>query len=326
MTHGTEQGGGAPPPTTGHALPVYNDEVDERCATGLEEFGELYIPYERQEAIRSRINTLRLMSINKRGREGIALPGRELSQVSQAGKSKVLQAYALEMQRGPNTKGDINPYRVIYVGLEVRQTLKMLCKKILKLLGDPHWDLGNADDVRERLREFMRFRDVELLIIDEVQHLKGHSNDKVDITDELKRFLDSGIVPVVFAGNEEARDFFASNVQLAARLGDPLELTPLSAKATDDKKLFRQFCIDLDEEMRAAGICRQPSGFGKAGILTGLMKSSGGHVGRVCRIVEVALEHALRRDADMVEAYDLHHAVDAFAISKGYCQKNAFAC
>lgn len=315
-----------PVPTTGQILPIIDEATDEHCAKALERYAEIFIPYQRQTAIRSGINTLRLICLEKRGVPGVALPGRALSQVSQAGKTKVLKAYALQMQTTPNSAGVVNPFRVIYFGLEVRLSVKMLCKSVLKLLGDPHYNHGNSDDVRDRLRIFMRERDVELLIIDEVQHLKGKSLDKADITDELKRLLDSGIVPVVFAGNDEAREFFTSNVQLSSRLGTPLELNPLTAKIKDDRKLFRQFCIDLDSAMVDAEVLSRSSNLGQPSILTGLLKSSGGHVGRVCRIVESALEIALRRHADFVEVVDLYEAVESYAIPQGYCSKNAFAC
>ena len=147
----------------------------------------------------------------------------------------------------------------------------------------------------------------------------------MDITDELKLFLDAGIVPVVFAGNEESRAFFVKNDQLSARLGAPLELSPLRGGQAHDRTLFKTICRNLDHAMKAAKVVRNLSGLDGAAALKGLLAASGGHVGRVCRIVEVAVEHAALRDADQVELYDLSHAVETFAIPQRYTLENPFA-
>lgn len=318
---GTNGRSGAPLPRTGHALPQSGDAAEQRAANAAEAFKEIFVSYKRQLAIRSRINILRLSSVDKRD---VPLDGRRLSEVSQAGKSRMLRYYAELMNGSILADGTVNSYRVLYFELKGSQTLKMFCVMILKRLGDPHWNVGNSDDVQERVRVFMRQRGVELLIIDEVQHLVGDSQNKMDITDELKLFLDAGIVPVVFAGNEKSRAFFEKNDQLSARLGSPLDLSPLSGK-TCNQTLFKTFCRDLDLAMRDALVVRGLSGLDQKAALAGLLTASGGHVGRVCRIIEVAVEHAALRDADHVELYDLSHAINTFAIPQRYTLKNPFA-
>ena len=315
-------GSGAPLPTTGRALPLLDDATDQRCADAAARFKTIFVPYQRQRASMSRINVLRLSHI---GRRDMPFDGRGLSERSQAGKSRMLTVYRDRINSAWLPDGGApNPYRVLYFELKGAQTLKMFCKMVLQALKDPHWNVGNADDVQERVRVFIRARGVELLIIDEVQHLAGDSSNKMDITDELKLFLDAGIVPVVFAGNHMARVFFKKNDQLAARLGRPLELTPLTARDTSDRSLFKKFCHDLDEELVRNKIMRQRSGLASAKALKGLLRASGGHVGRVVRIVEAAMEHAVSRDADFIELYDLSHAVDTFAIPQRYVLKNPF--
>ncbi|MBB5716246.1 TniB family NTP-binding protein [Sphingomonas aerophila] len=315
-------GGSMPSPITGHALPIYEEPHISRVGIAMDAFEKLLIPYAPQTAIKGRMEVLRIRCLGKRG---VPLPGLRLSQVSQAGKSKALTSFRDEAMARAEAAGEpFNPYRILYVRLDKKGTLKMLCRRILRMLGDPHDDVGNLDDVRLRLAEFMVLRGVELLIIDEVQHLKGSSNDKEEITDELKGFLDAGIVPVVMAGNEEADEFFNSNIQFAGRLGSPLELSPIDISKRAEAVAFKTFCKDLDTAMKDADIVRRLSGFQDAKILNGLLAASGGHVGRVCRIVEAALEHAIQRDADFIETYDLAYAVETFAIPKGYVIKNPF--
>ncbi|MBC3941184.1 ATP-binding protein [Sphingomonas albertensis] len=303
-------------------MPQFDEATDIRLADALRSFKTIFLEYERQRAIQSRINVLLISCI---GIRDVPLDGRRLSEVSQAGKSKMLTVFRDRINQSPMADGSVpNPHRVLYFELKGSQTLKMLCVMILQKLGDPHWNEGNGDDVQERVRVFLRQRGVQLLIIDEVQHLAGDSQNKMDITDELKLFLDAGIVPVVFAGNEKSKKFFERNEQLCARLGRPLELTPLSGGLAHDRVLFKTFCRDLDAAMVAKSITRASSNLSEKVALKGLLAASRGRVGRVVRIVEVAMEHAVSRDADYIEMYDLSHAIETFAMPQRYVAKNPF--
>src|SRR3546814_20551539 len=55
---------------------------------------------------------------------------------------------------------------------------------------------------------------VELLVVDEIQHLRREGNDVNDVTDALKRWLDAGSVPLVLVGNMDSQPFFERNKQL----------------------------------------------------------------------------------------------------------------
>lgn len=310
-------------PSTGRALPAPDDPAAaSRCATALRKFSAIRVPYGPQNAVAARISVLHQRSLGGRGKP---MKGLSLSQVSQAGKSFLLQCCRNDiMAQSELLNGRPNPHQVLYLGLEVRITVTMMCRHLLRLLGDPHYRKGNTDDVKLRTRELMEARGVELLIIDEAQHLVRETNQNADVTDELKRFLDAGIVPVVMAGNEESRELFVRNTQLASRLGVPLELSPVDARQGGQKSDFKTFCHDLDARMFACGCTRTLSGFTASAQISGLLRASGGHIGRVCRIVEAALEQASLRDADFVELYDLAFAVDSFAIPQRYTAVNPF--
>ena len=309
-------------PTTGHAFPQSDAAAVDRATAALDAYGTIDVDNPQQAAILSRIDVLRRRHV---GRRGSPMAGLRLSQLSQAGKSHVLKRYIKELKdRTMLETGTVNPFQVLYLGLEVRITVKMMCVELLRQMGDPYYNVGNADEVKLRTREFMDRRGVELAIIDEVQHLSTQTHQKVDVTDELKRFLDDGIVPIVFAGNEDSQPFFERNTQLASRLGAPLELSAVDTTQESQLLAFDRFCQGLDAAMVAAGCVRQSSGFREPLIVDVLLRASGGLIGRVCRIVEAALEHAALRDADFVEAYDLSYAIDSFAIGQGYTNANPF--
>lgn len=105
-----------------------------------------------------RIEILRLQNLGKRG---VPLRGLRRGQVPQAGKSKTIEEYIRQFCSRMATAGvPANPFAVMYIGLEVSTTIKMLCKRLLKMLGDPHWKVGNADDLRLRMHELMIERGV----------------------------------------------------------------------------------------------------------------------------------------------------------------------
>lgn len=309
-------------PLTGRAYPQADQAAVNRTIGAMNGFRTIAVQYGPQDAIAARIQVLRQRTL---GQRGAPLPGLRFSQVSQAGKSFVLEKARNDIMRQTLlSTGSSNPYQVLYIGLEVRVTVKMMCSELLRKLGDPHSQKGNTDEIKLRTKEFMEYRGVELLIIDEVQHLANDTFHNADVTDEIKRFLDAGIVPVVMAGNEQSRRFFEQNTQLASRLGTPLELCPVDASEAGQLSDFKTFCADLDAAMVAARCTREPSGLAEPAQLAGLLMASGGHIGRVCRIVEAALEHAALRDADFVELYDLSFAVETFAIPQRYTSGNPF--
>lgn len=307
-------------PTTGRAISQYDQASIDRTARALEAFSQIDISYGPQDAIVGRIDVLRRRYLGKRGEP---LTGLRLSQVSQAGKTKTLHQYiARLLAESAGTNGTPNPWQVLYLGLEVRITVKMMCQQLLRLLGDPYADRGNTDEVKLRVQEFMAEKGVELLIIDEVQHLVRDSQDKIDVTDEFKRFLDGGIVPVVMAGNEDSKRFFERNSQLASRLGTPLKLDPVNPNNACELRAFAEFCHEMDMQLVAKGIFQRLSGLAATEPVDALIKASGGHVGRVCRLVEAALEHAVAREAEFIELYDLAHAIEHFAIPQRYIKFN----
>lgn len=318
----TKTGGASALPTTGSAYPQYDHAGTLREDAARRAFRGIYIPYEKQSAIMQRIEALRLSTT---GIRGVPLPGLRLSQVSQAGKTKAFERYKSDLKARMLAEGrPENPHQVIYIGLKRRITVKMLYQRICKELGDNHPEVGNLEVLTQRAEEFLAARQVEFLIVDEVQHLANKRTDSADVTDELKSFLDAGLVPVVLAGNEESKTFFEENDQLAARLGVPLELSPLDVTTKSEAVLFKTFCVRLDEALVEAGAVKRLSNFGAAATVQALLRSSGGHVGRVCRVVGAALDHSARRDAEFVEVYDLAHAVRHLAIPSGWVRDNPF--
>lgn len=246
------------------------------------------------------------------------IDGRCLSQFTNAGKSRMVDALVAEAARLTAEAGlPPNKYQIIKVELDEATSLKSFFRKILKQLDDPHWNdkHDTIDDLEDRIHHFSRKLGVQGLVGDEVQHLDRKSSDATAVTNRLKSFLNRGIVPLILVGNEKAEAFFKKNGDLASRLGTPLVLKPLDPRNdVADRKLFTEFCRKLDTSMVEADIVDEPAGLDQAGLRSQLLAVSSGHVGRVCRVVCEATMHALWRGSPLVEKHDFSVATRRYAM------------
>src|SRR3546814_7648992 len=84
----------------------------------------------------------------------------------------------------------------------------------------------------------------------------------------------------------DSQPFFERNKQLCARLGTPLDLSPLAASKQRDAIHFKAFCSRYDDKLVESGAVRKSPGLSGSAMLEGLIIASGGHVGRVSRSEE----------------------------------------
>lgn len=297
-----------------HVSPIdLNDEVAEKLAR----FKCIFVPYPRHIELHERFHYLQCL-----GRQTIGQPqmGLRVLAPTGSGKSAAARAYIafVETMR-PRTDSFIP---VVMVELERNSTSKKLIMSILHALGDPYAHYGNELTLKRRMLEyFVRFG-VELLIVDEVQHLNHRNGLKSDITDTLKVLLDEGVVPIVFMGMPEAEAMFKRNLQLNGRLLPPCDLNPLDSKRAADRDLFARFVSYLDQTIVDQGILPNLSDFEGAGLIGALFEVSDGVIGRVSRLLQVALEAALRRGAHCVERSDVSWAVDHWAVPQAFVKSN----
>lgn len=349
-----------PTRVTGRAKPDPYDDVAQARAENAQEIVEnIWADTARQ---RQPINEIRkYMRISQKKRRGTPLGGRRLSQFSQAGKSAIAERLIYELEQEAIQAGaEPNPYRVVHITISARMTLKMLFLAILNRLGDAFAEHDgkalkvtqkeagrirgrSADNVmvlEQRIEEWVQRLGVELIVIDEVQLLATRDErsmsdpdfgrtvltaDAFEVTKKLQSFIDRGVVPIVFIGDETSESFFKINGQFAARLGTALELPPLNVKKASDRKQFMDFCKEYDRQLVALGASPVPTCLTEPAVLTGLIAASGGHIGRVARLIQVAMPAALERGAVTMEAYDLSNAVRDYAMDLGWVDHDPFS-
>ncbi|MEG5097555.1 TniB family NTP-binding protein [Microcoleus sp. AT9b-C5] len=317
-------------------------EAQQRAEAAEIAVAQIWVDHPPQRIIL--VQLMKYLRVCKQSR-GKPLNGRRLSEESQAGKSSTIERMKFELAEEDRAAGrEVNPYRLLHITIDRRMTLKMLYQEILHRMADEFIEASGSrfrtgderdrlikgkfhDNIKvleQRIAEWVPRLGVEAIVVDEVQHLHRSSDDASEVTKKLQAFLDRGVVPLVFVGDETSRGFFDCNPQFAARLMRPLELQPLEERSRSQRKLFKDFCANFDRLIVEAGLTPIPSRLDDERMLDGLIAASGGHVGRVARLLQIALPSALERGAASVELYDLANAVDDYAIGLGWIDYNPF--
>lgn len=320
--------GERPTPISGELQPRFlDDDLRVRAEAALAACQAIWVKNEQQDIIIAQLRAY--LGAWSLAADKASSGGRRLSQYSQAGKSSTMRRLRKLLANQARDRGEKpNKYQVVIVTLKKRLTLKGLYRLILKRLGDPHYDQERVspETLLERIEEHSVRLGLELLVVDEVQHLDNKTRDATDVLDQLKTFLDEALFPIVFVGDEDSLVFFERNGKLAARLGEPLDLRPLKPLSNvSDAVAFEQFCNRFDIALQKSGALAKRAGLKDTPMLNGLMEASGGHVGRVARILQVAVPHSVWRGADTVDAYDLSHAVRSYAIKNKWIDRDPFS-
>lgn len=324
--------GEPPAPETGSRERKFTDKALEmKSESALVCTLEIWIEHEAQEIIIAQLRSYIAMWHKCADRS--LCGGRRLSQISQAGKSATMKHLRRVLAMLRATRGiSHNHYQVVIVTLRKRLTLKQLYSEILKAMGDPHYDQTNVgiSTLLRRIEEHSVRLGIELLVIDEAQHLDNATKDAAEILDQMKTFVDQALCPIVFVGDEDSLGFFERNGKLAARLGEPLELPAMDPLCNDrrgeaDALAFKQFCHRYDKALVDVGAISRLAGLHKSALLNGLLLVSQGHIGRIARLLQIAVPHAVWRGAETVEAFDLSHATRVYAMKNQWIDFDPFS-
>lgn len=309
MTQKTPIGFDPDTPLTGDRAPKFTSELNSAVAKAASIFKQIYINFPRQSEFHARCDYLIKLGQETRGR-----PQMGMRVLAPTGSGKTTATEELIRLVEQNTPRSASFVPVVYVPLERAATAKKLMTSILDYFGDPYSHAGNEMLLRKRVYAcFERFGTL-LLIIDEVQHLNYRRTERNDVTDSLKGFLDGGVVPVVFLGTDDAFDLFTKNRQLTGRLLPPCDFIALRRSDANDRQLLGGYVDALDDAIVRHGLMRRHAGLADPWVWGCLHAVSAGVIGRISRLLLIALESAIRRGAECIEIYDLALAVDQWAI------------
>lgn len=296
-------------PLTGSRREVYSAEINDLVAEKIAAFSRVYLNFPRHSEFHGRCDYLLKLGRQKQGEPQM---GMRVLAPTGSGKTTAAREFVRLVEAVHPRSSTFVP--IVIIPLDRAATSKKLAVAILDYFGDPYATSGNEVALRNRAFTALRRFGTLLLIIDEVQHLNYQRNVRSDVTDSLKLILDNGVVPIVFLGTEDAEDLFTRNLQLSGRLLPPCDFAPLKRTDPRDRELFAGFVAALDQQLVATGLTARPSGLADPWIRGCLHEVTDGVIGRVSRLMAVALEISLRRSAEMIEAYDLSLAVERWAM------------
>lgn len=214
---------------------------------------------------------------------------------SGAGKSTLMKHYLGRHPRTVGVHGTIVP--VLEVTIPVPATVKNVATRLLYGLGDPLADRGTLDNKTIRLYRHLASCGVQLLLLDEFQHLIDRESDRVlaTVSDWLKNLISETNVPVVLIGLPQSRSVLDANEQLSRRFSAQTSLDPFR---WDDHAGRIEFCKLLKHVDRSLPF-PEPSGLAEMG--DRFYAASQGLIAHVMKIIRGAAHQAIDRGFNRIE-------------------------
>jgi hypothetical protein len=260
---------------------------------------------------------------------------------TQSGKTTILKAYleknvvdycyeiGLFSKEVPRTLVAALQRVVVRVSVSGTSTLMSLLEDILRAYGDPRPEMGNLGTKKHRILRYMQEFQTELLIFDEMNHLKigaaaaSQRSEATRVHNTLKDLLLGGC-PIVFVGTTEARDKVLSDGQIRARCSKSLFIGPLDYRNPEHRKTFSEFCGVLGINLMRYNLFPQRSNFLEKDILPRLFTACGGYLGHAANLVELAAHYAREEGAERVDRSHLSAAADDYTVLNKLATRNPF--
>ncbi|MFC0414161.1 TniB family NTP-binding protein [Cytobacillus solani] len=172
-----------------------------------------------------------------------------LSGEAGVGKSTLLEDYTSRFPRDIVNNNTVIP--VLYSTLPVGATPKTVAARLLYSLGDPAYDKGTEISQTSRLLNFIKKCKVELIIIDEFQHLLDRDTKHIlnKASEWVKSFCDEAGVPIILCGFPESKKIFKFNSQLDRRFLTKLSMEGFRYYTKEEQIEFRAFLKSIDEQL-----------------------------------------------------------------------------
>lgn len=243
---------------------------------------------------------------------------REMSKVSEepwcmfmtggtgVGKSSLIRQYT---SRWPSIdKHEKVTHPVFKTAIPASATIKSVVTAMLGDLGDLAPTQGTIVTQSERLYKLVKKCEVEIVIIDEFQHLIDNKTQRVlgEVSNWIKMFLELTKVPVVLIGMPESEAILAQNPQLRRRFPIKRRLESFKWDNEDHRTEFRKFIAEVDKSLPFDEIAN----LAYEEIAYRLFAASGGTAAHVMMLIKRASIEAIKGDAPALTVGHLATAFD----------------
>ncbi|MBP0726708.1 ATP-binding protein [Bacillus sp. RG28] len=236
------------------------------------------------------------------------------------GKSTLLKEYTQNFPRF--VLDGVTNVPVLFVSVPVGATPKSVASEFLLSLGDPNYEKGSQTSLDSRVFQFIERCGVQLVIIDEFQHLIDRDTKHVlnRASDWVKVLTEKAKVPIILCGMPESEKIFLHNEQLGRRFSVREELTSFNYDTREDKKDFRTFLYILDKQLPFS----KQSNLADPKLAEKLYYVTNGVPSYIKTILELSTVHALKNGQDYIDEGNLYEAFISMKVSKRPNMVNPF--
>ncbi|WP_162235914.1 MULTISPECIES: ATP-binding protein [unclassified Sphingomonas] len=284
---------------------------------GMAAFENIVLPTPAQVECIRQMDTLRIMGLSQPAGQ----QRRAFRYLNQSGSGKSTCAKLLKRHVEGQPGRDPRKKPILHVTLSTTGTPKSLATSILNEVGDGYSTRGEAELLLERVKTALNELEVELLVIDELNHFK-QKHLAEDAANTIKNILTMGWVPIVLMGTTDAQTLFTRNRELKNRCLPQVVLQPFVHTDAGSREVWTQFLHQIDLELVGRGVMKELSGLGEPTLAKDLCEASNGLIGEFHNIVLAALEATLLAGERFIGHARLMAAIDAWCIQDGTIDHN----
>lgn len=267
----------------------------------------IVVEHPKYKSLLDKLNEIFILSEGSEQPDSVFLSGE-----TGVGKTTLLKMFYDQYPR-ENEEG-YTKIPVLYTKVPVGATPKSLASQILLHLGDPNHDRGTEPNQTARLLQFIEKCNVQMVIIDEFQHLIDRDSRHVlnKASEWVKSFTEDVKIPVVLCGMPESSKIFKINEQLGRRYCEQEKLESFKYVTKDDQILFRAFLNVIDKQLPFPNISKlsSPKTSGK------IYYATNGVPAYVMKLLEKATVLAVKHGMDSISEEDLRLGFKSLTFSK----------
>lgn len=234
-----------------------------------------------------------------------------------AGKTTIIDKYLAKNPRFETNEGSIIP--ILSTSLPPNATPITASEQLLSDLGDPLAFSRGNDPVKiaKEMSDLMKLCGVELIIIDEFQHMIDRKNKQIlhSAADWLKMLIVRSKIPVVLFGMPYSVLILEANNQLAGRFELQHRLEPFRLNNKKNRILYKTFLAMLDEALPF----HESSALASPDMMKRIYAFSQGNLRRIRKLINRSSRLALRDNSNKILLE--HFAKAAPKVSGAVCAK-----
>ncbi len=173
---------------------------------------------------------------------------------------------------------------------------KVLMARFLRAVDDPWAEKGTGPDREARIPAVYRNKRVKLVVMDEGQRLFTRTGrDRAKVADSLTSLIQDLGLPVIMVGTDELEELRNAHEPLFRRslIYRMSNFTLSTTKSTEEFKEVLKALNQVSARPFSNQIIEPPG-------LQLVIKATGGRIGRIIQLFELALQNACLEDAPMV--------------------------